>query len=497
MLNIYEISNMKEDVMHILLIQPSEFESHNLSRDYIKHGKYKIQKRLDKLRSICLPPMGLLYLSTSMKNAGHKVTVLDAFTLQLTNGEIVNETLMEKPDIVGISMYSSYLKMVYNLTSTIKKKLNIPVVAGGAHPNAMPVKTLNDFENVDYLLTGWADFSIVDFTSMLEGRKSESDVAGLYYRENGKVVNVKENQIDIDMDSIPIPDRNILSDMYDRELYYNIVSKERNIDVLMTSRNCPYSCKFCQNINGHKLLLHSIDRVVDELDYLHGRGVKAVEIMDDTFTAKKKRAEAILDIIATKNYGMEFRIRSRTNLINEDLLKKFKSVGGRAVSYGMESGSDRVLKLMNKNTTVEHNRNACIATKKAGLICHSTWLFGWPGEELEDIDKSFKFIERYLPHTFNIGILVPIPGTPIYEEAKKDGSIRGEWSTRVSTYPFVVSDVWTEREKLSKYLNKRLRKSRRNPKYILQTLKLVMGMKNIRLFVYGVQLLVNRLHTFS
>ena len=156
--------------------------------------------------------------------------------------------------------------------------------------------------------------------------------------------------------------------MYKNNMYYNITSTAKKVDVLMTSSDCPFNCYFCQNLTGHKFLTHSPERVVEELDNMVSRGIKAVEIMDDTFTFKRSRVEKIFDLIERRNYDLEFRIRSRVNLIDEDLLRRFKRIGGRAISYGMESGSDKILKSMNKGTTVKQNEEACRLTRKQVLF---------------------------------------------------------------------------------------------------------------------------------
>ncbi|MCY2987483.1 MAG: radical SAM protein [Planctomycetota bacterium] len=471
--------------MKVLLIQPSEFADDTITPEYKKRGRLKVLAKSVIMRPACLPPMGLLYVANSIKRANHEVAIIDAVTLQLTNREIVQEIVHWTPDLVGISLYSWRLREAHSLTASIKKALRIPIVLGGPHPTALPDETLAEFKDADFLLTGWADFSIINFLDMLEGRTGQTTVPGLCYRANNTITKNSPSTLPSNLDEIPFPDRSVIDYMYDNDLYYNITTPNRKIDIIMTSRNCPFTCRFCQNLTGHKYLPHSPEHVIEEIDYLVSRGVSSIEIMDDTFTVNRKRVEKIFDLIESRHHGLDFRIRSRVNLIDKQLLHRFKRIGGRAVSYGLESGSDAVLGLMHKQTTVADNAAACLATKEAGLICHSTWLFGWPGESLEDIDCTFEFIKQYLPTTFNIGVLIPLPGTPIYDEARENGTLDKDWSVTNTSLPYVKTALWPNRADLVRLLDRKMFYLQINPRYLWQTMLLIVRFRNTRLFSYG------------
>jgi radical SAM superfamily enzyme YgiQ (UPF0313 family) len=215
------------------------------------------------------------------------------------------------------------------------------------------------------------------------------------------------------------------------------------------------------------------------------RGIEAVEILDDTFTTSRSRVDKIFELIKAESWRLEYRIRSRVTLVDEKLLKEFKSIGGRAVSYGMESGCDSTLKLMNKGTTVALNEKAARITKKAGLICHSTWIPGYPGESKEDFNQTMQFVKRINPTTFNFGPLIPWPGTTTYLEAKEKGLLVNDWSIN-SDVPYVKNEVWPDFRKLSKEIDQARWKLLMNPRYLLLVFKTILEYHNIRLVGFGI-----------
>ncbi|MFC1706936.1 B12-binding domain-containing radical SAM protein, partial [Planctomycetota bacterium] len=281
--------------MRILLIQPSEFSSAEISPAYMKGGKFKLLRDRSRYqRILTLPPLGLMYLATPLLEADHEVAILDAYTLQLSTGEVLQEAIRFNPDLIGISLYSRFLHIVYQLTKKLKATLNVPIVLGGAHPTAVPDKVLTEFTEVDYVIRGWAEYSLTQLAGFLSQNASIDSVEGLAYRKNGSFIMNPEAELPKDLDEIPMPDRDLLQDMYDNHMYSNITSSRRNMDVLLTSRNCPFSCRFCFQHWRSSYHLHSPDRVLAEISQMAERGIDAIEIMDDNFTLNKRRVNEIL-----------------------------------------------------------------------------------------------------------------------------------------------------------------------------------------------------------
>jgi anaerobic magnesium-protoporphyrin IX monomethyl ester cyclase len=479
--------------MKVLLIQPAEIASPAITASYRSHGRLKVARGSGGLnRVITLPPLGLVNVATPVARAGHEVSILDAYTLQLTVGETVQEAVDFQPDLIGISFYSFYIQVVSRLTERLRSALpNVPIVAGGGHPSAMPDQVLSEFPAIDYVVSGWGDFAMSAIVEHLQGQRAKEDVPGLGYRQGGLVVQNPRYQLPKDLDEIPVPDRALLKEMHDHRLYFNILSSRKRMDVLMTSRCCPYACGYCFTGRG-KYAEHSVGRVMLEIEEMVSRGVDAIEIMDDTFTFNRPRADEILDRIIDKGWNLEFRVHSRVDAIDVPLLKKLKRAGTRAISYGMESGSDSVLKRMRKRTTVAQNEAACRLTKKAGILCSTSWILGYPGETREMLEETFRFVDQILPHTFTFNVLSPLPNTPVYREAKKEGTLVGDWSVGCDKV-YVKTEVVEDLERFSKLVGKAQWRLLASFRYLAQVFLYWVRHPNARLLKLGLKVLAGRL----
>ncbi len=196
--------------------------------------------------------------------------------------------------------------------------------------------------------------------------------------------------------------------------------------MMMTSRGCPYRCTFCFKVEP-RFRWRSIEHVLAEFDSLARRGVKAIHIQDDAFTANKKRCSEIADELIRRRYRFNIKVRSRTNSVDIALLRQLKAAGVRQIIYGFESGSQRVLDSMDKKTTVEMNKRAVEMTKKVGIACYGEIMVGMPGETPDTVNETIRFLIEEKPIIGFVPVLYPLPSTPVYEEAKRNGTLQGDW----------------------------------------------------------------------
>lgn len=326
--------------------------------------------------------------------------------------------------------------------------------------------------------------AIVSFVDYLAGKKKRSDVPGLIYADHGRPFQNKTPDLPQKADDLPTPYRDCLSEMYEKGLYFNITTKRRRIDVILTSRICPFSCKYCFSPGRAKYLPHSPERVVNEIKNLANAGIDAIEIMDDTFTVNRRRAETIADQIIAANLNLEFRVRSRVDQIDTQLLRKFKRMGVRAINYGMESGSQKTLDAMNKCATVEQNESACRWTKEVGIQCQTSWILGYPGETQKDRQDTLDFISRILPDTFTLHMLQPLPATAVYKEAKENGTLIGKWGVD-DDIPYIRTKEVRDKKAFEILVAWEHRKLLLDPRFIVKTLMNLVKYPNPRLAEYG------------
>jgi radical SAM superfamily enzyme YgiQ (UPF0313 family) len=275
-------------------------------------------------------------------------------------------------------------------------------------------------------MQGECDYAIIALAEMLEGKRFSKDVPGLVYRENGEIRLNPRDVVD-DVDVLPIARRSFLDRYYQKSMY-GYLTVNSGLDMMITSRGCPYRCSFCFKVEK-RYRFRSSESVLAEMDMLQSRGVRHLHIMDDAFTVNKKRCHEIADEMIRRKYGFKLKIRSRVNSIDLEILKKLKRAGVKEIVYGLESGSQAILDSMDKHTTVELNERAVQLTNKAGIFCVGDIMIGMPGETPDTINETIAFLKRNMVIVGNVPYLYPLPGTKVYDDAKANGTLRGEWGT--------------------------------------------------------------------
>lgn len=404
------------------------------------------------------PPLHLCNLATGLRLAGFEVRVFD-YAGRFSGIEAYFEGIGRyNPDIVGLTCYTPYVSTFHRNTQILRRHVpNAAMIVGGAHPSVWPQWTLTNMPQFDYAMQGEADRSVIAFAEMIAGRRDAGDVPGLVYRADG---DIRANDRDAikDLNELPQVDRSFLDEYYKERMYWDMAARGR-LDMMITSRGCPYACAFCGKIE-RKYRFRSADHVMTEFDALRSRGVRSIHIQDDAFTANRKRCLEIAEALVRGRYRFDLKVRSRVNSVDEEMLRKLKAAGVRQIIYGFESGSQAVLDDMNKKTTVEMNRKAVDITKKVGIACYGEIMVGMPAETPGTIDETIAFLLEKKPIIGFVPVLYPLPGTKVYEEAKQNGTLQGDWSVD-GPWPWVKvpwaesrTDIEREAERISRTVRK-------------------------------------------
>ncbi len=411
------------------------------------------------------PPLNLLYLGSALRESGHSVAIVEANAFRMTDEQITEAIRAASPLLVGIGVYTEILPQVRGLAKLAKDASTCKVVLGGAHASAIPEKTLTDIPNADFLLRGEAERTLPALTRALSDGTAPDNIPGLWYRRNGKVLASETPPAQLDIASIPTPARDLVAEAYESKRYYSILIRSRPIDTIITSRGCPFSCHFCYNLNP-SYRGRSAEDVVAELVAIRRGGIRDVEIVDDNFTMNRERAMKIFDLIIREGLGISFRLKSRVNVVDEELLTRARQAGAYQVSYGTESGVQDILDAMDKRITVEQMVNAIELTKRCRLNCHTSWICGYPGETPETFETTVDLIVNLKPTTANIDILIPYPQTQVYLEARDAGTLVGDWGRDLDEIPWVRLP-WTDtRSDLENIHRKAMRRIYYRPYYV-------------------------------
>jgi anaerobic magnesium-protoporphyrin IX monomethyl ester cyclase len=331
------------------------------------------------------PPLGLLYIAAMFERHGQEVTVLDYGTKDYG--------VPEGYDLYGFSATTPQ----YPYAVELAKKIDGYKVIGGPHVTSVD-----------------ADRSLWDVVVRGEGEQAVSIL--VRYAEKGAKGVIRDLLPINDLDSIPFPARHLVDlNDYVREV------DGKKATVLITSRGCPFGCVFCDSeMWGRKVRRRSVENVMAEIDHLKERyGYQAFLFLDDSFTLNRKWVLEFCERIKRRN--VVFRCWTRVDLVDKKMLKSMVEAGCVQLGFGIESGSDKILKSMNKGTTVEQGRKATKLTKDAGIEVKFFLVGGSPFETVETVVETVRFIEETDPDAWGLGTLTPVPGSMMWEYPEKFG----------------------------------------------------------------------------
>ncbi|PKN00395.1 MAG: hypothetical protein CVU78_01215 [Elusimicrobia bacterium HGW-Elusimicrobia-2] len=402
------------------------------------------------------PPLGLLYIAAYLReNSSHDIAVIDAPAEQLSYSLLEKRIAAFAPDVVGITAMTFTMRDVLK-TAGIVKKLNndTKCVLGGPHVFIYPDETIN-LPQIDFLILGEGEIVFKEFLDTIENGGDLSKVPSLVYKNNsGETVKTPIAPMIEDLDALPHPAR----DLTPFERYSSLIFSRTPVTTVFTSRGCPYGCKFCLRPHlGKKFRCRSAENVIGELKECVQMGIRDFLIYDDTFTVIKKRVSDICELIIKEKMDIRWDCRARVDTVNEELLVKMKEAGCIGVHYGIESGSLKVLKNINKGIAPEQARDVCALTRKIGLKVLTYFMIGLPGETMADMEETFSMMRRVKADYAHLTIFTPFPGTELYRSGLESGIIKKDHWKKFAENPdeVFVPPHWGEnftREQLQELL---------------------------------------------
>ncbi len=370
------------------------------------------------------PPLGLLYLASSLREKGIDTEVLDTQVERLDYEELARVLEGKKFDVVGITCMTLTLLDVLETIKVVKEiNPHCKIVLGGPHPHIYPQETLN-IQGVDYVVLGEGEIVFPQLLLCISEGRSPEKIPGIGWKENGKPrVNPFPGYIE-NLDELSFPARELTP--YHK--YYSILTPRRPVTTMITSRGCPYSCIFCDRPHlGRKFRARSAENVVQEMEECEKLGIKEILIYDDTFNVDRRRVMEICELKKEKKVGIHWDVRMRVDIFDREMARKMKEAGCERLHFGVEAGTEKILKVLKKGITLEEARKAFRIAKEEGLKTLAYFMIGAPGETREDILATIEFALKLKPDYTHITILTPFPSTELYKEGVKKGIIPDFW----------------------------------------------------------------------
>lgn len=440
------------------------------------------------------PPLGLALIAAILEKAGYPVKLIDASALEIMPGDITG--MVAGADIIGITAMTPTIGAALDIVRHLKRaNHDLKIVMGGPHATLLPEETLASCPEIDILIRGEGDETVIELLRALEDKRPLDSIAGISYRSDGKIIQTADRASTVDMDSLPYPAYHLLP--WQKYKPHPPHGMAMPFAAIVTSRGCPYRCAYCSKpVFGSKFRAYSPDRVVEEMAYLKDRfGAREIAFYDDSFTLDKKRVHAISEKIVSTGLKMAWTCETRVNLVDRELLRHMKQAGCYAVAYGIESASPEIIKTLQKDITLAQVEEAVRDSREAGLQVVGYFMLGSPGDNPETIRQTIDFSKRLKVDFAQFSVTTPFPGTELYEVYMRGRKESPVWESFVyagmdnPTTPVFESDKLS-RDDLKYWTRQAYRRFYLRPSYLWQRLRRCTSWDEIKMNFKGFGILM-------
>jgi radical SAM superfamily enzyme YgiQ (UPF0313 family) len=378
------------------------------------------------------PPLGLLYLASYVRRLGHAPLIFDHERMTTTTAQLVGKILGEQPGLIAITAKTINIFSAARIARELKESgAKAPIVIGGSHLTAEPLRTMELFTDFDYGVYGEGELTLAELLDRISETEALGDILGLVWRDTDRkpVVN-RPRPLIADLDELPFPAWDLLPGFPGKYPHSALESKSTPAASLMASRGCPYQCTFCDRaLFGSRVREHGAEYTLEMMRILKRTyGIRDLMIIDDNFALNKPRLEQICHAMLSEALGFSWYCQGHVRFATEDRLRMMRDAGCWFIELGLESGCDRILQLIKKGATKEQGARAVHLARQAGLKVKGNFIFGLPGETAESLRETIEFaLEIPLTH-FQQNFLTIWPGCELSRVAKDYGSCEMDWS---------------------------------------------------------------------
>jgi len=378
------------------------------------------------------PPTGLLTLAAYVERElpDVEVEILDCQAEGKDWKDVEKRIESSSPSIVAVSGFTCNAYACARVAE-IAKKVNSDIVTilGGMHFSFIPEESLNDFPEIDYIVRGEGEITLVELIKALRAEKDISGVRGLSFKNNGEIIHTPSRQLIENLDTLPYPAYHLVEENLKKYHFAMMAGKNVRYLNMEGARGCNHKCSFCTQWNhwGGKWRTKSAKRIADEIEYLHERfGGQFIWFTDDNFDYKRRGKQLWQELKPRKftdDIMLFFQARTDDVAANPDLVAKLRDVGNYWVMLGVENNSAETLKEFKKGIKVPDAYKAIKILNDNDIFSHAMFVIGARRDTAESIERLRRF-SIDLGSDFSIyTVLTPFPGTSYYENARKNGWI--------------------------------------------------------------------------
>ncbi|MCJ7582879.1 MAG: B12-binding domain-containing radical SAM protein [Candidatus Aminicenantes bacterium] len=443
------------------------------------------------------PPLGLLYIAAVLEKEHHNVEVLD-FDVDIHKFEDFKNIIKNNTyDLFGISSVTPTINNAFYLAENIKSiKKDIPIILGGIHATILPNECIHN-EFIDFVAIGESENTIVEFLHELQKpNPCFSNVRGIAYKINGEVFLNEKRELEQNLNKFPFPARHLLKNPGS----YSPPDAERlpAASVFLT-RGCFGKCTYCctKQISGHKMRFRSLSNMMEEIDEIVKLGYKELHILDDNFTANKKKTIELCHEIRKRNYDLNFEISNglRADMVDYEVLSALKSIGVKNVGFGIESGNEQILKNIKKEISKDTTREAIRLAKELKFEIWAFFIIGLPGETPETVKDTINFAKELNPDFAKFLILKPFPGSEVYNQLFSKDLIHNFDYSNYGVYTAPVHNLETmDSDEILYWQKKAFRDFYFRPRKIVQHILRIKNFTNLKIILRGFLFVVKNIY---
>lgn len=394
----------------------------------LTHGYFLAEDSIELKIMRPYPPLGILYISSYLKSKNFDVEIFDS-TFS-SKAEFFKKIKTDKPNIVGV--YCNLMTKL-NVLPMIKflKEQNVTVILGGPEP-AQYARNYLDY-GADFVVSGEGEQTLEELIPILQSEDFDKlpQVKGITFKDvSGSFCQNEQREQLADLDLLPLPDRESI----DIPKYVRTWRQNHGFGAvsLITARGCPFHCKWCSHeVYGRTHRRRSPEKVIEEIERI--KSLYFPDFLwyaDDVFTINRKWLFEFEEKMKAANLKFPFECISRADRMNEEIVSSLANLGCRKVWIGSESGSQKILDAMSRGVKVEQVRDAMLLAQNKGIQTGMFLMWGYEGEEIEDIEATIKHVKETNPDTFLTTLSYPIKGTTYFKDIEEKIFTNKNWEER-------------------------------------------------------------------
>ncbi|MDD3345579.1 MAG: radical SAM protein [Candidatus Omnitrophica bacterium] len=390
-------------------------------------------------RSLLTPiiPLGLAYIAAVLEKNGIRVQIVDQVAEGLKEDSLLEIVKVMKPDVVGFSCLTAAMDTVVSLSAAIKAlDRDIKIVLGNIHASVFAEVLLKKRVG-DVVIHGEGDYTMLELVSRFEKGKGLEGMNGIAFMSNGSLYN-NAKVIEVgDLDALPYPAYHLLDLKKYREVPLAGIYNKIAITI-SASRGCPFNCVFCSQNRIHgRPRYRKIESIIDEMEFMHERyNAKFFGFTDAFFPFSTRHGIEFCDALIKRGLHKKVKwvVETMVDFVTRDLAEKMKEAGLYMLEFGFESGSQKVLDRLGKNTDLEYSKKIMRITRKLGILTLGLFMIGLPGETVSDCDKTIQFAKELDCDFVKFNIATPYPGSKLFESYKDEVASLRNFSAVSSWY---------------------------------------------------------------